>query len=65
MATRIRTFREDHTNSVVVVGTGAKERVLGSVRPLGQAFQCLNAKGEPVALKSLESQAIAWFKYNS
>lgn len=64
MATTIRTFREDHTNSTVVVATGRKERVLGSVRPLGQAFQCLDAEGKPVALKSLESQAIAWFKYN-
>jgi hypothetical protein len=63
MATTIRTFREEHTNSTVVVATGVKERVLGSVVPFGQAFRCLDADGKPVALKSLESQAIAWFKY--
>ena len=36
---------------------------LGYIRPLGSAFQVQDANGRPVALKTRESQAVAYFKY--
>lgn len=36
---------------------------LGYVKPLGAAFQVQDANGVPVALKSRESQAVAFFRY--
>lgn len=61
---KIRSFHSDAVGGLVVVSTGGKEKTLGFVVPLGQAFQVQDADGKPVALKSLESQAVAWFKYN-
>lgn len=36
---------------------------LGYIRPLGAAFQVQDANGAPVALKTRETQAVAYFKY--
>lgn len=64
-ARKIRTFRCERTGALVVVQTGQREKVLGEVVPFGSAFRAQTEDGTPLALKSLESQAVAWFKYAS
>lgn len=63
ITTAIRTFHSEAVGGLVVVATGSKEKTLGFVVPKGSAFQAQDANGKPVALKSLESQAVAYFKY--
>lgn len=36
---------------------------LGYIRPLGSAFQVQDANGKAIALKTRESQAVAYFRY--
>lgn len=61
----VRSIEEEHTGDTLVIATGAKERVVGTVRPLGNAWRVMDADGvNQLALVSLKSQAIAWFKYN-
>lgn len=62
-ARKIRTFRCEHTGALVVVQTGCREKVLGEVVRFGSAFRCQSEGGNALALRSLESQAVAWFKY--
>lgn len=62
----VRTIVEEHTgDTLVIASNGRREEVVGTVRRLGNAYRVMNADASrQLALVSLESQAIAWFKYN-
>jgi len=66
-AIQIRTFASEALGVTYVVQTntgGKGERELGYVSRMGQAFMAYSMGGRALKLYSLESQAVASFKYS-